>query len=56
MQHMTLNLLQAVVILVCVSVTCEGAEDLKKMDSPFMLRVSPEIFAEWEGAFLLRKK
>lgn len=39
-----------------VSVTCEGAEDLKKMDSPFLLRVSPEIFAEWEGAFPLRKK
>lgn len=51
-----LNLLQAVVILVYISVTFEGAEDLKKMDSPFMLRVPPEIIAEWEGAFLLRKK
>lgn len=51
-----LDLLQAVVILVYISVNCEGAEDLKKMDGPFVLRVSPEITAEWEGAFLRRKQ
>lgn len=51
-----LNLPQAVMNQVGVSVTCERAEDLKKMDSLITLRVFPEITAEWEGAFLLRKK
>lgn len=35
-----LNPPQAVMSLVDVSVTCEGAEDLKKMDSLIVLRVS----------------
>lgn len=51
-----MNLPQAVMNQVDVSVTCERAEDLKKMDSLITLRVFPEITAEWEGAFLLRKK
>lgn len=50
-----LNLPQAVMNLVDVSLTYERAEDLKKIVSS-QLRVFPEITAEWEGAFLLRKK
>lgn len=51
-----LNLPQAVMNLVDVSVTCERAEDMKKIDSLITLRIFPEISAEWESAFLLRKK